>query len=253
MARSKPASTKPEPLRASDDELLERFPHFKASPKDAVRMLAQHAQRRNLRRQEMLLGEMAPPSHVFALVRGAVRVFYSSETGEQITVKLFHAPAFFGEMECLVNTPHLESVQALVSSVVLAIPRVPFVDFLQRDPNATFRLLVDVSARLCVAAQHERSLAFRDVPSRLASLLLSYARVFGAQVEGGILLGRCITYDELANDLGVTQKSIQRALIAWAHAGWIQRGSKSLLIKNGDALARLAGELSAQLDYQLTT
>lgn len=179
--------------------------------------------------------EVAPGAHVlmedqvdvafFMLVKGSVKVLYRSPEGLEVVVKLFRAPAVFGEMECLTDVPYLETVQALERAVVLEVPRQHFLGALRRSHALTFNVLGDLAARLCIAAQNERSLAFHPVETRLANLLLTYVDFYGLPVPSGTRIRIPLSQDDLANALGVARRSVTRALKQWQ--------DEDLIVKEG--------------------
>src|SRR5687767_118708 len=120
---------------------LAAFPLFAGSSPQTIELLQMAAQLRSLAPGDCVLNEQAPANEVFALVKGNVRVFYTAESGEQILVKLFSAPAFFGEMENLENVSFLETVSAITRIKVYAIPRRVFIQCLERDHQLALRLL----------------------------------------------------------------------------------------------------------------
>ncbi|MEZ4270199.1 MAG: cyclic nucleotide-binding domain-containing protein [Myxococcota bacterium] len=66
--------------------------------------------------------------HAFFLLRGSVRVFHRDELGNEVLLKLFCAPALFGEMEILGRRTFLEYVTTLEASTLLEIPAAVFLD-----------------------------------------------------------------------------------------------------------------------------
>ena len=63
-----------------------------------------------------------PAQHIYFVLEGAVRVFYSATaTRGSMTIKLFGAPSSFGDAECVLGTTYAENVQAIVHSLILAV------------------------------------------------------------------------------------------------------------------------------------
>jgi CRP-like cAMP-binding protein len=172
---------------------------------------------------DRILDEGDASGHVFVLLSGVVGVFYSSPDGVDVLVKIFGPPAVFGEMELFFGQPRQEYVECFEPARVARIPAAPFLAWLKRDPKASFALLQDVAARLAIAAYNERALAFLDANTRLAGLFLSFLEAWGEEGEGGVTLRLKLTYEMLARCLGVTVRSIDRAMTAWSKEGWLTR------------------------------
>jgi CRP-like cAMP-binding protein len=200
---------------------------------------------------EQLLQEDEAARAFFVLHRGSVRVFYRSPSGFEVVVKLFRAPSVFGEMECINNIPYLETVEALEKVVALEVPRPVLLEALAASPALTRNLLDDVCARLCIAAQNERSLAFNPVEVRLANLLVTYVDFYGLPVAEGIKIRIPLTQDDLANGLGVARRSITRALKRWIEGGIVLKQARHFIVRDLTRLAQVTDPTLLRIGYRL--
>jgi CRP-like cAMP-binding protein len=180
-----------------------------------------------LEKDARILEEGDASEHLFVLLSGVVGVFYSSEDGVDVLVKIFGAPAVFGEMELIFGQPRQEYVECFEPCVVARMPADDFMRFMRADPEACYVMLKDVASRLAIAAYNERALAFLDANTRLAGLFLSFLEAYGARSDDGVTLKIKLTYEMLARCLGVTVRSIDRAMTEWAKEGWLSK-SKGL-------------------------
>jgi len=81
-------------------------------------------------------------------------------------------------------------------------------------------------------------LVFMDVTSRLAKQLLQLAQQFGSQENGAMRVTHDLTQQELAQLVGSSRETVNKALTDFARRGWIWLdGGKSLLILDSEALA----------------
>ena len=179
-----------------------------------------------------VLVEDDPELCFFILLHGSVKVLYRSPEGLEVVVKLFRAPAVFGEMECLAEVPYLESVQVLERSTVLSLSRERLIAALRASHALTFNLLTDLAARLCIAAQNERSLAFHPVETRLAQLLCTYVDFYGLPVSSGVKIRIPLSQDELANALGVARRSVTRALKQWQDDDLVTKEGSHFVVRD---------------------
>jgi CRP-like cAMP-binding protein len=84
---------------------LRAHPLFAQVSDDGLAFLVRHATRVHYRAGRKVLREGNKANEVFVLATGGVRIYHrapDSKEGE-IVVKLFRAPAFFGEMEVLMK------------------------------------------------------------------------------------------------------------------------------------------------------
>ena len=159
---------------------------------------------------------------------------------------MFSAPAVFGEMECIASIPHLESVACLEAVELWAIPAERFLSSLDDSPRLASGLARDLAQRLCIAAQHERSLAFDPVPTRLANMLCTYLDLFFLPTASGARIRIPLSQEELSQSIGVAAKSVGRALRAWLDEGIVAKEGRHFVVCKPDALRALctAGSLS---------
>lgn len=216
------------------------LPVFSTTDAATRNRLVASAQVREVSPGESILSEASPSSHLFTMMQGTAGVFYTSEEGISVLVKIFGAPAVFGEMELLTELNRLESVEAFEPCTVVTLPRADVVDLWQTSAPAAYAMLKDVSRRLCVAAYNERALAFQDVGTRLAGLLSSFFDACGTERDaedgGGERLRIKLTYETLARCLGATTRSIDRTLGQWRKEGWLERDRGFLAVSSRKAL-----------------
>lgn len=195
---------------------------------------------------EIILEEGAAPEHLFVLLFGSVKVFYRSPHGVELVAKVFSAPAVFGEMEVMAGIPHLESVACLERVELWRIPAPAFLTTLQSSSELSAGLARDLAERLCIAAQHERSLAFDPVPTRLANMLCTYLDLFALPTPSGAKIRIPLSQEELAQSIGAAPKSVARALRGWLDQGIVTKEGRFFVVCDPAALQEqcTAGSLS---------
>ncbi len=149
--------------------------------------------------------------HAYFLLSGSVRVFHRSGEAE-LLLKLFRAPALFGEMEVMTRQPYLEFATTLEPSALLVIPAAELIRLVDSAPGFARALSFDLASRLCIAAHNLRAVAFNEVLPRLAKLLLDYAALSGERKGEGVTLGLRLSQAILAGDLAVSRKALNGAL-----------------------------------------
>jgi CRP/FNR family cyclic AMP-dependent transcriptional regulator len=196
-----------------------------------------------------VLTEGDAAEHVFALERGAVRVFISSPTGEEVSCKLFRAPAVFGEAESLYGVRFQENVVTVEPSRVVAMPTEAVRQFLLATPAAGVAFVTDLAARLAISIYHQRSLAFNPVTIRLANFLLDYAEwTHGDEADPWRI---ALSQDEMAAAIGATRRSIGKDITAWQQEGIIERRGPVYVVRDVPGLERFADPERLHLVYRL--
>jgi len=229
--------------------LLENNPIFSAASPESLQRLIQSSVVRRYHPGEVVLAEGQPSRHVFALESGAVRVFHMSHLGEEVALKLFSAPAIFGEAEAFCDIPYLEHVSAAEESRILVMPPAAVLRLLRAEAECAVRMLVDVATRLAIAAYNEKSLAFNPATIRLANYLLDHAE--WTKQPGDEELRLDLNQDQMAAAIGVTRRSIAKDIIAWQKEGVLVRRRGKYIILEPESLRRYSDPERLGLAYSL--
>ena len=83
-------------------------------------------------------------------------------------------------------------------------------------------------------------LIFVDVPGRVAKQLLQLAQKFGSVDSGQLRVTHDLTQEELAQLVGASRETVNKALADFASRGWLRLEGKSVVILDRDRLARRA-------------
>jgi hypothetical protein len=80
-----------------------------------------------------------------------------------------------------------------------------------------------------------------DVPGRVAKQLLQLAQCFGTQEGEALRVDHHLTHEEIAQLVGASVQTVDKALADFAHRGWIRLHTNGVLICDCDCLRRRAG------------
>jgi CRP-like cAMP-binding protein len=83
-------------------------------------------------------------------------------------------------------------------------------------------------------------LVFTDVPGRVSKALLDLAERFGTPDGTGIRVTHDLTQEELAQLVGASRETVNKALSDFAGRGWIRLDGRSVVLLARDRLARRA-------------
>src|ERR1700682_3987474 len=105
-------------------------------------------------------------------------------------------------------------------------------------PEIAERLLRVLARRLRRTDSDLTDLIFVDVSGRGAKRLLGSAQRFGTREGGAMRLTHDLTQEELAQLVGASRETVNKALSDFAHRGWIRLEGKSVLIRDRAHLSR---------------
>ena len=107
-------------------------------------------------------------------------------------------------------------------------------------PNVSVHLLRALAQRLRRTNEAMADLVFSDVPGRVANALLGLSEKFGVEDSDGIRVQHDLTQEELAQLVGASRETVNKALSDFAGRGWIRLEGRTVLIIDGSRLARRA-------------
>ena len=93
---------------------------------------------------------------------------------------------------------------------------------------------------MCIRDSSLADLVFADVPGRVAKNLLDLAQRFGRQSDEGIMVSHGLTQEELAQLVGASRETVNKALADFAHRNWIRLEARAVLLLDIERLRRRA-------------
>ena len=102
------------------------------------------------------------------------------------------------------------------------------------------QLLRALAQRLRRTNEAMADLVFSDVPGRVAKALLDLAERFGDESSEGLLVRHDLTQEELAQLVGASRETVNKALSEFANRGWLRLEGRSVLLIDRERLARRA-------------
>ena len=81
-------------------------------------------------------------------------------------------------------------------------------------------------------------LVFSDVPGRVAKALIDLGVKFGEKREEGLYVNHDLTKEELAQLVGASRETVNKALADFAQRGWLRLDGRSVLILDYERLLK---------------
>lgn len=186
-----------------------------------------------------LFWEGDDPKHLFLLLDGKFKFTKQSESGKDTIIGIASRGESIGEIALFDGRPYPFSAQALEKSIVMKMTRADFLQYLLSSPPACIEVIIELSRRLREAQNVIKGMAADRVESRIIELLLKLAEKVGRKEEGGIRIGIILTRQDIAEMVGSTVETTIRVLSKFTKQGLIETKSKSLIIKDEQALKNL--------------
>src|SRR5215211_1614976 len=170
-------------------KLLSQVDIFESLPKeelrDVLRDLPQRNMEINLGAGEVFYTPRQPDGKLFILAQGRVRI-YKLEGSREFTLEVVDAGTVFGEVAF---TPHAlrdAYAEAMESSILLAMEREDVERLIRQKPQVGLRMISLLAERLRYYETRMEDVTLKEVPARLASLILFLVESEGVQIPGEI-------------------------------------------------------------------
>ena len=134
--------------------------------------------------------------------------------------------------------PRTATAIALTDLTALGLGHAALRPWLTGRPEVAESLLQALAQRLRRTNEALADLVFSDVPGRVAKALLELGDKFGQQMPDGVHVTHDMTQEELAQLVGASRETVNKALSEFATRGWIKLESRSVVIIDSERLAR---------------
>lgn len=188
---------------------------------------------------EIFFQQGDPPSGLFAICAGRVKLYRQSKTQMQILAIPLPGECF-GAESLPNDDPSPCTAKALTAVETLYIPPAAVHTLLDECPDFQVILLELFSVRLRQYVSLVHDLAFRDVSARLATVLLRRAESEGTLAPDGVRIDRLLSQQELASMVGTAREVINRTFKKFEHDGLVRLSASDILILDSATLSAIA-------------
>jgi CRP-like cAMP-binding protein len=210
--------------------LLAQTAIFRGASPTALDDLARRLQVRTRPAESIIVAQEDAGDAMFVLVSGRAKVALFGDNGRELTLSELRPGDFFGEMSLIDNRPRSANVVAVDDVTLLMLTRDSFVGHLKSHPQTALNMLGELTARLRRADETIASLALHDVESRLTRTLERLAREDGEASDGGLVIRRRPTQQDLANMVGSCRETISRTFTSMVRRGLLVPRGRALVL-----------------------
>jgi len=164
----------------------------------------------------LLIQEGDLSNQLYVVLAGRLKVFLSDSDGKEVIIDTLRQRDCFGEM-ALEGEPRSASVMTLEPCKLAVIERDQFKQFLGRNPDAAYALIVTVIRRARNLTRAIGSLALLDVYGRVARLLLDNA----SEENGKLVVGERMTQQDISKRISSSREMVSRILTDLREGGYI--------------------------------
>jgi len=220
--------------------MLGGCPLFSSLTRDQLLSIAPSFTEGSLGQGEILFREGDPPTSLWIVLNGLVKLIKHSEDGRDIILHIAMPGDLLGGVSAFGRRPHPFTAQAMQTVAFLRVPGQDYAGIMETHPTVARGTVDDLVERLTEAHETMKSLAVERVERRVARQLWRLLERTGQPVPGGMAIGVPLSRQDVADMAGTTVESAIRVLSRWRRAGMMSDHRGVLVAARPDALRALA-------------
>jgi CRP-like cAMP-binding protein len=221
-----------------DDEVVRRAPLFTALDDAAAESLRASMDTVKIAKGSILFKEGDDGEHLYVIIEGKLKLGTSSGDGRENLLSILGPGEMFGELSLFDPGPRTSTATAVTDAKLLSLSHEKVIPWLKQNPEVSLQLLTRLSQRLRRTNEAVGDLVFSDVPGRVAKALIDLGDRFGKTTPEGLLVNHDLTQEELAQLVGASRETVNKALADFAGRGWLKLDGRSVLIADVDRLSK---------------
>ncbi|NUP74622.1 MAG: Crp/Fnr family transcriptional regulator [Sinomonas sp.] len=213
-----------------DIEVLRRAPLFATLDDEAFRLLTDELMEVDLSRGASVFREGDQGDQMYFIVSGKIKLGRTSPDGRESLLAILGPGELFGEMALFDPAPRTATATAVSETRLAGLKHDALMALLRARPEVSAQLLQALARRLRRTNDSLSDLVFSDVPGRVAKALLDLADRFGRPATDGVLVAHELTQEELAQLVGASRETVNKALAEFVQRGWIRLEARAVVI-----------------------
>jgi CRP/FNR family transcriptional regulator, cyclic AMP receptor protein len=193
-----------------------------------------------LEQDDILYTPKEGTERLFILKQGRVQLYEVNGEGDEITLSVIEDGNVFGEMALTAQSLKGIHVRALIPSTVVSLRREDVEDLIRNKPDVGLRLVRDLAQRLHDSEARYADIIGKDVPARLATLILTLVDSEGVVSSESLRIPTHYTHEQLGTMIGCKRVAVTRAFRKLEEGGAVELKDRRIIVRDIDALKELA-------------
>ncbi len=224
------------PVREDDIKLLSLVDIFEPlSPEELKEINWKHLST-PVQPGEVFYTPMDLAETLFVLLKGRVRIYKKSPKGREFTLAVVEAGTIFGEMALTAQRLRNAYAEGMEPSEVAAMCRADVERLILQKPHVGLQLVHLLSDRLTAYEERLEGLGLKEVPARLASLVLRLVEEQGIRTGEGYKIPVRYTHQQLGTMIGTNREAVTRAFSRLREAAAVQTRRRYIHVEDLEIL-----------------
>ena len=177
---------------------------------------------------------------LFILKKGRVQCYEIGDGGDEITLSVIEDGNVFGEMALTGQSLKGLYVRALTPATVVSLRREELENLIMKKPEVGLRLVRELAERLHDSEARYADIVGKDVPARLATLILTLVDSEGVVSSESYRIPTHYTHEQLGTMIGCKRVAVTRAFRKLEEGGAVELKERRIIVKDLDVLKELA-------------
>jgi CRP/FNR family transcriptional regulator len=183
---------------------------------------------------------------LFVLQKGRIRIYKATPEGREFTIAVVESGTVFGEMVLTGQRLRNAYAQAMEESEVSAMCRADVERLILDKPEVGLQLVHLLSDRLTTYETRLEDLGLKEVPARLASLILLLIESEGVRTSTGYKIPTRYTHYQLGTMIGSNREAVTRAFARLRDLGAVDTRRRYIHVEHIETLRKAAEDVYLQ-------
>jgi CRP-like cAMP-binding protein len=211
---------------------LEQTSLFGSLDGSARAEVASRAVQRKYRRGSVVFVQGETGERCFVIVTGTVKISAYHPDGREAVLAVLGPTDVFGELALFGQSERSADATALEDAELLSIDAESLNSAITKHPQIGLELLSVLGQRLRQSNEAFQDIAFFDVPGRVARRLADLADAHGVDDTEGVLIDITLSQESLAQMVGATRESVNKALALLKRRGLVARVGRRYIVSD---------------------
>lgn len=180
---------------------------------------------------------------LFIIKEGRVRLYRMTPEGREFTLNVLESGTVFGEMALTAQRLRNAYAEAMEPSKLSTLCRADVERLIVDKPKVALQLIHLLSERISTYEVRLEDLGLKEVPARLASLILLLIDNQGIRTSDGYKIPTRYTHQQLGTMIGANREAVTRAFATLRDLGAVELRRRYIHVESIETLERASRDV----------
>ena len=222
----------------NDEAVVRKAPLFSALDDAEASSLRESMVPVKVSKGNTLFKEGDDGNRLFVVLEGKLKLGTTSNDGRENLLSILGPGEMFGELSLFDPGPRTATATAVTDARLLSLAHDQVIGWVSEHPKVSLQLLGRLAQRLRRSNAVLADLVFSDVPGRVAKAIMDLGERFGVKKADGLYVNHDLTQEELAQLVGASRETVNKALADFAGRGWVRLEPRAVVVLDIERLSK---------------